>query len=58
MKNLKGIKNDGYTSMASELLPIGLFKVFDASPQGINEAAIFRFLQRLSVIFGFCRDCP
>ena len=27
-------------------------------PQGINESANFRFLQRLSVIFGFRRDCP
>ena len=26
--------------------------------QGINESANFRFLQRLSVIFGFRRDCP
>ena len=25
--------------------------------QGINESANFRFLQRLSVIFGFRRDC-
>ena len=26
--------------------------------QGINESANFRFLQRLSVIFGFRRNCP
>ena len=26
-------------------------------PQGINESANFRFLQRLSVIFGFRREC-
>ena len=26
--------------------------------QGINESANFRFLQRLSVIFGFHGDCP
>ena len=26
--------------------------------QGINESADFRFQQRLSVIFGFRRDCP
>ena len=29
-----------------------------AFPQGINESANFRFLQRLSVIFGFRQDCP
>ena len=28
------------------------------TPQGISESANFRFLQRLSVIFGFRRDCP
>ena len=28
-----------------------------ATSQGINESASFRFLQRLSVIFGFRRDC-
>ena len=28
------------------------------STQGINKSANFRFLQRLSVIFGFCRDFP
>ena len=28
-----------------------------AIPQGINESANFRFLQRLSIIFGFSRDC-
>ena len=26
--------------------------------QSINESACFRFLQRLSFIFGFRRDCP
>ena len=26
--------------------------------QGINESANFRFLPRLSVIFGLCQDCP
>ena len=26
--------------------------------QDINESAIFRFLQRLSIILGFRRDCP
>ena len=27
-------------------------------PRGINESAKLRFLQRLSVIFSFLRDCP
>ena len=31
--------------------------IVSQSTQGINESANFRFLQRLSVIFGFCRDC-
>ena len=31
---------------------------FSTSTQGINESANFRFLQRLSVIFGFRPDCP
>ena len=26
--------------------------------KGINDSANFRYLQRLSVIFGFRRDCP
>ena len=29
-----------------------------STPQGINESAKFRYLQRLSVIFGFRRYCP
>ena len=31
---------------------------FQSTRQSINESANFRFLQRLSVIFGFHRDCP
>ena len=31
---------------------------FFRTTQVINESANFRFLQRLSVIFGFRRDCP
>ena len=27
-------------------------------PQAVNESTNFRFLQRLSVIFGFRQDCP
>ena len=34
------------------------FGVILASTQGIIGSANFRFLQRLSVIFGFHRDCP
>ena len=31
--------------------------LFESKSQGINESANFRFLQRLSVIFDFSRDC-
>ena len=32
--------------------------ILSIGPQGINESANLRFLQRLSIIFGFRRDCP
>ena len=39
--------------------PTGEKHNVDTTPsQGINESANFRFLQRLSIIFGFRRDCP
>ena len=34
-----------------------LLRKHKASAQGINESTNFRFLQRLSIIFGFRRDC-
>ena len=59
-----------YRRMVANLL-IETFMTFDFDPsltsrliidsdltQAINESATFRFLQRLSVIFGFRRDCP
>ena len=36
----------------------GLLSMSFNLSQGINESANFRFLQRLSVIFCFRRDCP
>ena len=37
---------------------VDLIDLDQTPPQGINDSANFRFLQRLSVIFGFRSDCP
>ena len=52
---------EGYPSFLTRLLgkaQIQAERESAASSQGINESANFRFLQRLSVIFSFRRDCP
>ena len=40
------------------ILTILVITVMGAYPQGLNDSANVRFLQRLSIIFGFRRDCP